>query len=81
MTAKTDEHAATERLSAFERSLARFRIGQRVTLSPTGLAAGLQGAARTADGRVTSFRAGWLNVRRDGIKASSAYDPRFWRPR
>jgi len=70
----------TKRLSAFERSLARFHVGQHVTLSPVGLAAGLQGTARTPAGRVTSFRGGWLNVGRDGIKTSESYDPRLWEP-
>ena len=81
MSARTDDHAATEPLTAFERALARFHVGQRVTLSPTGLAAGLQGQARTPNGRVTSFRGGWLVVQRDGIQNPARYDPRFWKAR
>lgn len=67
-------------LAQFQRALAQFHVGQPVILTAKAIRLGLQGRARTPKGRVTSFRGGWLCVRRDGLARSECYDPQFWEP-
>lgn len=55
-----------------------WRKGQRVRLTEKGVRAGLQGRSKSRLGVVTSVRAGWLAVRRDGIKQAECYADDFW---
>lgn len=66
---------------SFVRDLTRFHVGQRVVLTAKGQRLGLQRKARNAEGCVTSFRGGWLNVRRTGTTRAEAYHPALWEPR
>ena len=67
-------------LRPWARALERLAVGMRVRLTAAGKAAGLQGHARSDRGTVTSIRAGWLAVRRDGLRQSDTYHTSFWRP-
>lgn len=58
----------------------RFKVGQRVKMTPEAIEQGFQGRATSTRGTVTAVDPrGWdVTVKRDGLKHPTSYSVVFW---